>query len=131
MSLLLIVLNISISAHFSFSQSSLVCLHLILISLCNFLYSIPYLGRVFYFLSIMSRISSVIHSFLLLHPVSFEMILFADVTKAFLSVSNFEFPLCVLYLLFTLSIYFSFRLGSLKSLLYRSLGAALVDMSLN
>lgn len=115
----------SLFLHFFFSHSSLAWLHLFLISLCNFLYSIPYLGRVFCLLCIILRISSVIHSFFLLRPFSFRMISFADVIKAHLSASHFDFPLCSLYLLFTLFTYFSFRFESLRRLLYCNLGAAL------
>lgn len=53
----------SVSVHILLKRSFFDRLHLLLLTSCNFLYSVPYLGDVCCHHFIMSRIPSVIHSF--------------------------------------------------------------------
>lgn len=96
---------------FLFTHSFLACLHWVFISFCSVLYSVTYLSRDFCLLCIIQRISSHNCHFFLHLPLSFGMILFADIKEACLSPSHIEVPftLCPSYIIFSLTIYFSFQ----------------------
>lgn len=72
------------------------------------------------------------HAFFFTYLLFFGMISIADVTKAFLNVSHFEFPFSFssLYLHLTLPVYFFFKFEPFRSLSYCKLDAALALVSL-